>query len=71
MEAFMARLKIEGMTCKHCVMLVEKTLSGVPGVEVPIQVSLEKGEASFQGQPDLGQVIAALEGEDFKATVIE
>jgi copper chaperone CopZ len=66
----MIRLKIDGMTCKHCVMQVKKTLAGVPGVEGPIEVSLEKGEATLNGQPYLPTVIAALEAEDFGAKVL-
>jgi copper ion binding protein len=38
-------LKIQGMTCNHCVMRVSKALKAVPGVQ-DAQVDLEKGEAS-------------------------
>jgi copper chaperone len=38
-------LKIEGMTCNHCVMRVAKALKSVPGVQ-DAQVDLQKGEAS-------------------------
>jgi copper chaperone len=31
----MLKLKVEGMTCNHCVMTVKKALSRVPGVERP------------------------------------
>jgi copper chaperone len=37
-------LKVEGMTCNHCVMRVAKALKGVPGVQ-DAQVDLQKGEA--------------------------
>jgi copper chaperone len=38
-------LKIQGMTCNHCVMRVAKALKAVPGVQ-DAQVDLQKGEAS-------------------------
>jgi copper chaperone len=37
-------LKIQGMTCKHCVMRVLKALKAVPGVR-DAQVDLQKNEA--------------------------
>ncbi|MCF8144728.1 MAG: copper ion binding protein [Deltaproteobacteria bacterium] len=42
----MATVKIKGMSCNHCVMAVQKALSGVEGV-TNIKVDLEKGEATF------------------------
>ncbi len=40
-----ANLKIQGMTCNHCVMRVAKALKGVPGVQ-DAQVDLQKAEAA-------------------------
>ena len=40
-----ATLKIQGMTCNHCVMRVAKALKAVSGVQ-DAQVDLQKGEAS-------------------------
>jgi copper ion binding protein len=37
-------LKIQGMTCNHCVMRVAKALKAVPGVQ-DAQVDLNKAEA--------------------------
>ncbi len=37
-------LKIQGMTCNHCVMRVAKALKAVPGVQ-DAQVDLQTGEA--------------------------
>jgi copper chaperone len=42
----MKTIKIEGMTCKHCVMAVTKALQGIDALE-NIKVDLEKGEARF------------------------
>ncbi len=38
-------LKIQGMTCNHCVMRVAKALKAVPGVQ-DANVDLQKAEAS-------------------------
>ena len=37
-------LKVQGMTCNHCVMRVVKALKAVPGVQ-DAQVDLQKAEA--------------------------
>jgi copper chaperone len=42
----MATIKIKGMSCNHCVMAVQKALSGIDGVK-DLKVDLEKGEATF------------------------
>lgn len=39
-------IKIEGMSCGHCVMAVTRALSGVAGVK-NVRVNLERGEATF------------------------
>ncbi len=44
-------LKVEGMTCMHCKMSVEKALKGVAGVE-NAQVDLDKKEAVVTGNAD-------------------
>ena len=40
-------LKIQGMTCNHCVMRVAKALKAIPGVQ-DAQVDLQKGEAEVR-----------------------
>ncbi len=37
-------LKVQGMTCNHCVMRVAKALKAIPGVQ-NAQVDLQKAEA--------------------------
>jgi len=39
-------IKINGMSCQHCVMAVTKALNGIEGV-TDVRVDLQKGEASF------------------------
>ncbi len=46
-EAHVETIKINGMSCKHCVMAVQKALSSLDGV-TDVSVDLDKGEASFQ-----------------------
>ena len=38
-------LKVQGMTCNHCVMRVAKALKAVPGVQ-DAKVDLQKAEAA-------------------------
>jgi len=40
-----AVMKIEGMSCQHCVMAVKKALGGVPGV---VQSDVQIGSATVQ-----------------------
>ena len=43
----MEKIKIEGMSCQHCVMSVTKALESIPGVK-SLKVDLVKGEATFE-----------------------
>jgi copper chaperone len=43
----MATVKIKGMSCKHCVMAVQKALSGINGVK-NLHVDIDTGEARFE-----------------------
>ncbi len=63
----MTKLKVEGMSCDHCVHTVTKALASVPGVVKVVGVNLERGEATVEGQPDSAQLIAAVEQEGYKA----
>ena len=42
----MENVKINGMTCQHCVMSVTKALTTIPGL-TNVRVNLVKGEATF------------------------
>ncbi len=46
--AKMTKIKIEGMMCQHCVRHATEALEAIPGVS-DVNVDLDKGEASFQG----------------------
>ncbi len=43
----MEKIKIQGMSCQHCVMAVSKALGNLPGIK-NLQVDLAKGEATFE-----------------------
>ena len=47
-------IKIKGMSCQHCVASVTKALSDIEGV-TDVQVSLEKGEATFSEQSPVAE----------------
>ena len=51
----MATVKIKGMSCGHCVASTKETLEKIPGIS-DVEVNLEKGEATYQGEVDI-QVI--------------
>ncbi len=55
----MVKLKIDGMSCMHCVARVKKALDGVDGV-TSAEVSLENGEATVDGKFDVDKAIAAV-----------
>ena len=63
----MIRLKVDGMTCDHCVRAVSKALSEVAGVTRVVEVSRERGEALVEGDADTGKLIAAIEEEGYQA----
>lgn len=63
----MTKLKIEGMTCGHCVSAVEKALRKVPGVRDVRDVNIEHGEAVVEGEAPVGALIAAIEAEGYTA----
>ncbi|MDR1013907.1 MAG: heavy-metal-associated domain-containing protein [Coriobacteriales bacterium] len=46
-------LKVEGMSCEHCVAAVTEALEALPGVE-KVKVSLGKGEAKVRHAADTG-----------------
>lgn len=43
-------LNVQGMTCHHCVMAVERALKGVPGV-IDAEVDLTHGKATVTYDP--------------------
>jgi copper chaperone len=66
----MITLKIQGMTCQHCVAHVREALSAVPGVAGPVEVSLESGQARVAGSPDPKALVAAVVEEGYAAVLV-
>ncbi|MBU4541678.1 MAG: cadmium-translocating P-type ATPase [Firmicutes bacterium] len=64
-------LKVNDMSCQHCVKRVEGVLNGFEGIR-DVSVSLDQGQASFTGSEnvDLSAVTAALTEAGYPASVI-
>ena len=62
----MTELRIDGMTCGHCVAAVKKALERVPGVTAA-QVELATGRARVEGEPSLDALLAAVQDEGYQA----
>ncbi|KEZ75826.1 CopZ family metallochaperone [Salinisphaera hydrothermalis] len=67
----MTKLKIEGMSCQHCVKSVDEALSEVPGVDRVVAVRLDEGEAEVEGSADHNALVAAVEEEGYDARVVQ
>ena len=63
----MIKLKVDGMSCDHCVRAVSNALAGVAGVEAVVEVSLERGEAIVDGEPEISALLAAIAEEGYSA----
>ncbi len=63
-------LKIDGMSCGHCVMTVQKALRALDGVEVE-QVAI--GSAQLQYDPaarQVDEIFAAIRDQGFEPTAV-
>jgi copper chaperone len=49
----MTTVKIQGMSCNHCVMAVTKALNAVQGIKNP-KVDLERGEVTYEEEKPVG-----------------
>ncbi len=67
----MIKLKIDGMSCEHCVRAVSGALQEVPGVEAVVEVSLDRGEALIEGSAETALLIEAVEAEGYRAEAVE
>lgn len=65
----MVRLKIDGMTCQHCVRRVREALAEVPGVGGEVDVSLERGEATVNADIDTDVLVSAVIAAGYEASV--
>jgi len=65
----MIELKVEGMSCMHCVKAVTEALAAVPGVTGAPEVSLDRGAAKVEGSPDPEALVAAVKAAGYGAQV--
>jgi len=63
------QLKVEGMTCMHCVAAVRKALAAVDGVEEVVDVSLDAGSATVRGNARSDELIAAVKQAGYTASI--
>ena len=59
------KIKVEGMTCNHCVMNVQRAVSGSNGV-TKVNVNLSENAAYVEGDFILAEVVNAIEGVGYK-----
>lgn len=64
----MIELRIQGMTCQHCVRAVSEALAGVSGVVRVESLDLNTGSARVQGDADMNALIAAVKTAGYDAT---
>ncbi len=50
----MESIKIQGMSCQHCVMSVSKALNSIPGLP-NVRVNLVTGEATFENPQNVSR----------------
>lgn len=62
-------LKIDGMSCNHCVATVKKALESVEGVE-DAEVSLDEKQAVVVGKVDPKELVRAVEDAGYEAEVL-
>lgn len=65
----MITLKIDGMTCNHCVQAVKVALFEVPGV-LNVDVDLASGRATVLGTVDPALLVAAVTTEGYHAELL-
>jgi copper chaperone len=63
----MLKLKVDGMTCDHCVKAVTRAASGTPGVEKVRSVDLKSGEVLLDGSPDPAALVRAIAAAGYTA----
>jgi len=66
----MIRLKIEGMTCGHCVKAVQHALAAVSGAS-GVEVDLKAGTAQVEGTAEPVALLGAVTEEGYTAVLAE
>ncbi len=70
-ETMKKTLKVEGMTCQHCVMHVTKALESVDGVS-DVSVDLDSGSATLKATDAVSDdaLVKAVKDADYEASVV-
>ncbi|MFQ5450491.1 MAG: heavy-metal-associated domain-containing protein [Nitrospinaceae bacterium] len=61
-------IKVEGMSCDHCVQTIKKAVNEIPGIE-KVEVDLEKKEVRVdfdEGKTDLHNISAMITGVGYE-----
>jgi copper chaperone len=66
----METIRIQGMTCRHCVAAVTRALEASVGVSRVIEIDLENGEATVEGTPDPDSVKYFVDLAGYRAEVV-
>ena len=61
----MATVKIKGMRCGHCVNSTKKALEAIEGIS-DVEVDLDKGEATYDGDIDIEVIKEAVTSIGFE-----
>ena len=65
----MLKLKVNGMTCNHCVKRVTTALAHLPNA-TRIEVDLARGEALIEGDVDAGSAVSAVKAAGYDAAPV-
>jgi len=58
-------IKIDGMTCAHCVMVVRRALAAIPGVQASEVIVGSATVIYDERQVDPGRIVAAIEAAGY------
>lgn len=67
----MTTLRIEGMSCGHCVRAVEEALTTTDGVTRVLGVDLDRGEARIEGAASTERLARALDEEGYRLVAVD
>ncbi len=67
----MTTIRIQGMTCRHCLEAVTRALKAAKGVKKVVELNLERGEALVEGTPDPESVAYFVELAGYRAEVVQ
>lgn len=65
------KLKIDGMTCEHCVRRVREALEAAVGEPGAVEVNLQHGEALVGAEADPDELLRAVRSAGYGARILE